>query len=113
MYQIAQDYTFILGRYELFMKIAVMTGHKTCPLNKYAYKCHKFPLAFVSWILYNSKKITRLLSCKQYSLYIKIGNIGEMAIAPKIQYSLHQKSNDILHKNQEKFQNSYKSISHS
>lgn len=48
MYQTAQDYTFILGRYELFMKIAVMTGHKTCPLNKYAYKCHKFPPAFGS-----------------------------------------------------------------
>lgn len=59
------------------------------------------------------KKITRLLSCKQYSLYIKIGNIGEMAIVPKIQYSLPQKSNGILHKNQEKFQNFYKSISHS
>lgn len=48
MYQIAQDYTLILGRYELFMKIAVMSGHKTCPLNKYVYKWYKFPLTFVS-----------------------------------------------------------------
>lgn len=60
------------------------------------------------------KEIIRLLSCKQYSLYIKIGNIGEMAILPRIQYNLHKKkSNDILHKSQEKFQNSYESISHS
>lgn len=55
MYQIAQDYTLILGRYELFMKIAVMSGHKTCPLNKYVYKWYKFPLTFVSWIPHNSK----------------------------------------------------------
>lgn len=44
------------------------------------------------------QKFVRLLSCKIYSLYIKIGIIGEMAILPKIQYNLHQKSNDILHR---------------
>lgn len=48
MYQIAQDYTFILGGCELFMKIIVVRGHKLCPLNKYACKCHKFSSAFVS-----------------------------------------------------------------